>query len=668
METLLNIFSADFLSQMTEGFYASMTEVPFGIRVLMVLLVVVIVMEARSLRRHRQMHSNMLKLQKTSDETSSSMSGASDAMTRLTTEVREEERKVKAMIKGDLNDQMRRHIERLASMQTSLAEAISEMAEKNVKNHQLTDDHRLKLEERLEGIVAVIKNRSSEGAPVSSETSPATGAMDPEQLKQLEEQIAKVPELVKEVLGEITSSDSTSSIAYTSVKDILGSIKTQLETALQAQGSVSETAGTVATAPAIGVGDGDERLNRVEDRLEKISELVKEVLRSGGSSEAVQLSDKIEQQAMYLHDEFAAISAKIDKLGGGAGGQPAASPSSAGDSSEVKPPSSLSSEDQTTVLKLLSDSMNRLSAEVDAKLTLLNSKLEKNLESRWSDAFSSFSSLREKLEDLAGAGEEMKNIKKDISSLSKLMIARTGMDEEGGGRQLAEMLQRMMSSEHFALDVDLPNGHCAAALLRFPDPRDSIAIDAGLSLQTFTESMDDSITSAERDTKRHAFRRELTSHIHHVADNLIMPPHTGESALIYIPSEAAFAEIHSRHRAAVDLALSRRIWLVSPTTLIAVVNTASSAFRDHNAHMRLIRLQETVSRIVQEAQNFDNRITEIGDHVNSAWRSVQRAENASGRLIGSIRDISLPDNDDQNKYNEPRKHVSNSVDASQDRS
>ena len=166
-----------------------------------------------------------------------------------------------------------------------------------------------------------------------------------------------------------------------------------------------------------------------------------------------------------------------------------------------------------------------------------------------------------------------------------------------------------------------------------------------MSLASFVESLDETRPVSERDNKRHTFRQELVSHINHVADNLINPPHTGESALLFVASEAAFAEIHVRHRAAVKLALSRRVWLVSPTTLLAVVNTANTAIRDHQARIQLQQMQESVAQIVEEARHFENRLTEIGDHVNSAWRSVQRAEGASGRLIGSIRGISRQETD-----------------------
>ena len=411
--------------------------------------------------------------------------------------------------------------------------------------------------------------------------------------------------------------------------------------------------------------------NRLESRLEAIVEQIKADRRDENNAAEIvdKLRDILERQGVYLHDEFAAISDKMSALQNAASGTghleqrdtpvAGATVSEAAISeitdklrelremmekrvatmdSGVGQPAADSGVGQAAVLEMLTQSMNRLSSEVDAKLTLLNERLERNLSARWTDALGSIDTLRSRLEEFSTAGDQMQTFNNNVASLSRMMMSRLGDGEEGGRQKLSELLSPLISSEHFSLDFDLPNGHCAAALVRFPDY--NVCVDAGLSLQTFIESMDEKLSVAERDAKRDAFRRELTSQVNHVADHLVMPPHTGESALMFVASEAAFAEIHTRHRMVVQMALSRRVWIVSPTTFMAIINTANSAIRDRDAYARLREMQEKVVGIVEEVRGFENRLAEIGDHVNSAWRSIQRAEGAGNRLAGSIRDMS----------------------------
>ena len=423
--------------------------------------------------------------------------------------------------------------------------------------------------------------------------------------------------------------------------------------------------------------DAKDAQNRLESRLEAIVEQIKADRRDENNAAEIvdKLRDIMERQGVYLHDEFAAISDKISALQNAAPrtghleqrdtpvSGTAVSEAAISDitdrlrelreimerrvatmgSGVGQPVAADSGVGQAAVLEMLTQSMNRLSSEVDAKLTLLNERLERNLSARWTDALGSINTLRSRLEEFSTAGDQMHTFNNNVASLSRMMMSRLGDGEEGGRQKLSELLSPLISSEHFSLDFDLPNGHCAAALVRFPDY--NVCVDAGLSLQAFIESMDDKLSAAERDAKRDAFRRELTSQVNHVADHLIMPPHTGESALMFVASEAAFAEIHTRHRMVVQMALSRRVWIVSPTTFMAIINTANSAIRDRDAYARLREMQEKVVGIVEEVRGFENRLAEIGDHVNSAWRSIQRAEGAGNRLAGSIRDISRANDD-----------------------
>ena len=158
----------------------------------------------------------------------------------------------------------------------------------------------------------------------------------------------------------------------------------------------------------------------------------------------------MEKLSLYLHDEFAALAAKLENRPqtGGATGNGEALAEIRGQLAALQNRPGASA-DSPALLEMLNQSMNRLSAEVDAKLTLLNSKLEKNMETRWSDALSSINTLREQIEDLSSAGEQMKSINQNMTSLSRLMMARSGADEHGARQQLSELLTQILSPRTF---------------------------------------------------------------------------------------------------------------------------------------------------------------------------------------------------------------------------
>ena len=299
----------------------------------------------------------------------------------------------------------------------------------------------------------------------------------------------------------------------------------------------------------------------------------------------------------------------------------------------------LDAADNSSLSNMLSQSMNRIVSEIDAKFALLN-KLEQNIETRWADAITSIHAINNQIGELSTIGEQIKDINRNLLSMSShLMLSHFGDNEPSGRQQLAELLDQALPSEYYTLDTTLPNGHLATALIRFPDTKDSVAIDADLPMQLFFESLNEQLSMQERDNRNQMFAQTLTTRVNDVANHLIAPSHTSESAILFIPSEAAFADIHSRHQEVVNLALARHVWLASPTTLLAVVNTVNIAIKGHEARSQLHKMQENILRVIKEAQSFENRLTEIGEQVDSTWRDTQHAETPNKQPLENSRNI-----------------------------
>ena len=277
-----------------------------------------------------------------------------------------------------------------------------------------------------------------------------------------------------------------------------------------------------------------------------------------------------------------------------------------------------------TSQELLTQAMKHLAEEVDAKMLLLTDKLEKTSETKWREATSamensissSLSVLREQIVSVQAISDEIKQVSADVASISRILqsgAASAAASPHDDRQYLPEILPHALQPEFFKMDYKLPNGWRADAVVRFLETKDSVAIDAALPLGFFDEIA--TASPLAKNDMRRCFREDLIRHIGHVADNLIVPPHTGKSALLFVPSESAFAEIQKNHTEAVRLAKDKRVLLVSPSSLITAL--------------------------------FGKQLSDIGDHVNSAWRNLPHAEKVGTRLMDSIRGGSdaLPNDD-----------------------
>ena len=361
----------------------------------------------------------------------------------------------------------------------------------------------------------------------------------------------------------------------------------------------------------------------------------------------------LSEHAVYLHDRFADIAAREEERLRAVRDSAAADAArrAADDRAEMRETlsaalgqfaetmrdaSRANAESLAAALKGVSDSMNRLSAEVDAKLSRMLERVENQLSENIGDARKSFEALRERMDKLAEERSGIEEVGRDVAAMSRVMLARAAHGAEGPA-QLSAILQGALSPENFALDAETPSGVRADAILKLPPPNGDIAMDAGMPLANFARLTDDSLTRRQRDAARKDFAADARARIDYVAENLIPP--TAGGALLFVPTEAAFAELHARCRKEVEHAARRRVWLTSPATMLAVINTARAAIRDYRARTELERLREGLREVAELLATLESQMAEIGGHVGSAWRGMQDAESRGARLLGRVRNL-----------------------------
>lgn len=373
----------------------------------------------------------------------------------------------------------------------------------------------------------------------------------------------------------------------------------------------------------------------------------------GARQRADEIKRLLSEHAVYLHDRFADIAAREEERLRAVRDSAAADAArrAAEDRAETRAAlsdslrqfadtmqtaSRANAESLAAALKGVSDSMNRLSAEVDAKLSRMLERVENQLSENIGDARKSFEALRERMDKLAEERSGIEEVGRDVAAMSRVMLSRATHGAEGAA-QLSAILQGALSPDNFVLDAETPSGARADAILKLPPPNGDIAMDAGLPLANFARLTDDSLTRRQRDAARKDFAADARARIDYVAENLIPP--TAGGALLFIPTEAAFAELHAHCRKEVERAAKRRVWLTSPATMLAVINTARAAIRDYRARTELERLREGLREVAELLATLEGQMTEIGGHVNSAWRGMQDAGARGAKLLGQVRNL-----------------------------
>ena len=180
-----------------------------------------------------------------------------------------------------------------------------------------------------------------------------------------------------------------------------------------------------------------------------------------------------------------------------------------------------------------------------------------------------------------------------------------------------------------------------------------IAVDSKFPLENYERMISDGPDRASPAM----FKADVKKHIEAIASKYIIANVTSEGAVMFIPAEAVFAEIHAHHRDLVEFAQIRRVWIVSPTTMMAVLNTVRAVLKDVETRKQIHIIKDELGKLGKEFSRFDERMKKLADHIRQANEDVKDVAVTSKKIsdrFASIEKVELDHpklNDDASKPN-----------------
>ncbi|HCA89440.1 MAG TPA: DNA recombination protein RmuC, partial [Legionellales bacterium] len=95
-----------------------------------------------------------------------------------------------------------------------------------------------------------------------------------------------------------------------------------------------------------------------------------------------------------------------------------------------------------------------------------------------------------------------------------------------------------------------------------------------------------------------------------------------DGAVMFIPAEAIFAEIHANYPEVITLAQRLKVWLVSPSTLMAVLTTARAVLKDDATKKQVHIIQKHLQALALDFQRFEKRMDNLSKHIEKAHQDV----------------------------------------------
>ncbi|MEW6254131.1 MAG: DNA recombination protein RmuC, partial [Planctomycetota bacterium] len=157
-------------------------------------------------------------------------------------------------------------------------------------------------------------------------------------------------------------------------------------------------------------------------------------------------------------------------------------------------------------------------------------------------------------------------------------------------------------------------------------------VDAKFPLENYSRMFDDTLAPAERDAARRQFKLDVKKHVDDIATKYIVAGETSDGAVLFLPAEAVFAEIHAYHPDLVEHAQKQRVWLTSPTTLMAVLNTARAVIRDSETRRMAHVIKDELTKLAKDFARFDERMKKLASHIEQASKDVNDVRISSDKI------------------------------------
>jgi DNA recombination protein RmuC len=228
----------------------------------------------------------------------------------------------------------------------------------------------------------------------------------------------------------------------------------------------------------------------------------------------------------------------------------------------------------------------------------------------------SLTELQERLATIDKAQANIEKLSGDVLSLQDILSNKQTRGAFGE-IQLNDIVSKALPSDSYSFQQTLSNGRRADCLIHLPNPPGPIVIDSKFPLEAY-EALRRAETQAQAAEAGRQMKTAVRAHIKAISERYIIEGETADGAILFLPSEAVYAELHANFADVVREGFNARVWIVSPTTCMATLNTMRAILKD-------ARMREQAGAIRKELHLLSSDVTRLGDRVENLDRHFHQA-------------------------------------------
>lgn len=279
----------------------------------------------------------------------------------------------------------------------------------------------------------------------------------------------------------------------------------------------------------------------------------------------------------------------------------------------------------------LTKRVEALTNTTEARLKEINLQVEKRLTAGFEKTTETFNDVIKRLALIDAAQRKITELSSSVVSLQEILTDKRSRGTFGEV-QLTALIRNVIPEQNFALQYTMSNNKRADCTLFLPEPTGNINIDAKFPLENFRILIDTAMPESERKAAEQTFKLDVRKHIQDIAEKYIIPGETADGAIMFVPAEAVFAEIHARYPDLVELAHKSKVWIVSPTTMMAILTTARAVLKDAATREQLHLIQKHLNFLASDFERFQKRMDNLARHIQQANEDVAEVHTSAKKI------------------------------------
>jgi DNA recombination protein RmuC len=286
----------------------------------------------------------------------------------------------------------------------------------------------------------------------------------------------------------------------------------------------------------------------------------------------------------------------------------------------------------------LTSHLQILTEEIRTHLHNLTQQVNHKLTEGFEKTSSTFIDVVKRLTIIDEAQKKITELSNHVVSLQDVLVDKKARGAFGEV-QLSTLISNMIPSAHYQMQYTLSNQKRADCILFLPEPTGNVVIDAKFPLETYQRLINTDVVSVEKKSLQQQFRQDIQKHIKDIAEKYIIPNETTDGAMMFIPAESIFAEIHANYPDLISLAQRLKVWLVSPSTLMAVLTTAKAVLKDDATRKQVHIIQKHLHALADDFQRFEKRMDKLSKHIDLAHQDVNEVNTSAKKITSRFQKI-----------------------------